>query len=165
MMWPIVGVSQDHRDPSHKVGQIWDYMGYLILTIALDSIYLNPDDDIAIGQVSVFLRPKQATHLSTWSERGPTSRESLSMNPGKMVLIWAPLSKGAMQLSPLTLTLATFSIPYHWLKGSGFKKGVCVWHFMLGCPGTPLPWLPFLEGLRLPSLVPSPVFGLKAYLP
>ena len=36
------GGSQDHGDPSHKVGQIWDYEGYLILIIALDSIYLNP---------------------------------------------------------------------------------------------------------------------------
>ena len=41
------GSSQDHGDPSHKVGQIQDYEGYLILIIALDSIYLNPYDDIA----------------------------------------------------------------------------------------------------------------------
>ena len=41
-----------------------------------------------------------------------------------MVLICVQLSKRAMQLSLLTLTLAMFSIPYHWLKGLGFKKGV-----------------------------------------
>ena len=41
------GGSQDHRDLSHKVGQIHDYEGYLILIISLDSIYLNPYDDIA----------------------------------------------------------------------------------------------------------------------
>ena len=41
------GHSQDHRGPSHKVGQIQDYEGYLILIIALDSISLNPYDDIA----------------------------------------------------------------------------------------------------------------------
>ena len=41
------GGSQDHGDPSCEVGQIQDYKGYLILTTALDSIYLNPYDDIA----------------------------------------------------------------------------------------------------------------------
>ena len=41
------GGLQDHGDPSHEVGQIWDYKGCLILTIALDSIYLNPHDDVA----------------------------------------------------------------------------------------------------------------------
>ena len=41
------GGSQDHRDPNHEVRQIWDYQGYLILIMALDSIYLNPYDDIA----------------------------------------------------------------------------------------------------------------------
>ena len=41
------GGSQDHRDLSNEVGQIWDYEGYLILIIALDSIYLDPYDDIA----------------------------------------------------------------------------------------------------------------------
>ena len=37
---------QDHGDPSHEVGQIQDYEGYLILIIALDSIYLDLYDDI-----------------------------------------------------------------------------------------------------------------------
>ena len=41
------GGSQDHGDLSCEVGQIWDYESYLILIIALDSIYLNPYDDIA----------------------------------------------------------------------------------------------------------------------
>ena len=41
------GGSQEHGDPSCKVGQIWDYEGYLILLIALDSIYLNLYDDVA----------------------------------------------------------------------------------------------------------------------
>ena len=41
------GDSQDHGDPSHKIGQVWDYKGYLVLIIALDSVYLNPYDDIA----------------------------------------------------------------------------------------------------------------------
>ena len=85
------------------------------------------------------------------------------MSPGITVLIWAQLSKTAMHLSPLTLTLANFLILCHQLKGMGFKKGVCVWHFMpwVSHPGAPLAGLPFLEGLRLPSLVPSPLFGLN----
>ena len=41
------GGSQDHGDPSCKVGQIQDYEGYLILIIALDFMYLNPYEDIA----------------------------------------------------------------------------------------------------------------------
>ena len=87
------------------------------------------------------------------------------MNPGVMVLIWAPLSKRDMHLSPLTYS-GHVSIPYHQLKGLGFKKGVCIWCFMPGvsCPGAPLAQLPFLDGLRLPSLVPSPLSGLKASL-
>ena len=47
MMQPIVGVPRINRDPSHEVGQIQDYEGYLILIIALDSIYLNPYDDVS----------------------------------------------------------------------------------------------------------------------
>ena len=39
--------SQDHGDPSCEVWQIWDYKGYLILIIALGSIYSNPFDDVA----------------------------------------------------------------------------------------------------------------------
>ena len=41
------GCSQDHGDLSHKVGKIWNYEGYLILIMALDSIYLNLYDDVA----------------------------------------------------------------------------------------------------------------------
>ena len=69
----------------------------------------------------------------------------------------------AIQLSLLTLTLAMFSILYHQIKGLGFKKGVWVWHFMPGisCPGTPLAWSPFLEVLRLPSSVLSPLSILR----
>ena len=39
--------SQYHGFQSHKVGQIQDYEGYLILIIALNSIYFNPYDDVA----------------------------------------------------------------------------------------------------------------------
>ena len=41
------GGSKEHMDLSHEVGNIWDYQDYLILIIALDSIYLNPYDDVA----------------------------------------------------------------------------------------------------------------------
>ena len=32
---------------SLELGQVWDYKGYLILIIGLDSVYLNPYDDVA----------------------------------------------------------------------------------------------------------------------
>ena len=41
------GGPQDHGDLSCEVRQIWDYKGYLIPIIALDSIYLNPYEDVA----------------------------------------------------------------------------------------------------------------------
>ena len=43
------GGSKDHGDLSHEGGQVQDNKGYLILIVALDSIYLNPYDDIANG--------------------------------------------------------------------------------------------------------------------
>ena len=65
------GGSQEHEGPSLKVGQIQDYEGYLMLIIALDSIYLNPYNDIA-NRLSEGV--SQMTHLSMRSEIGPTSR-------------------------------------------------------------------------------------------
>ena len=70
-----------------------------------------------------------------------------------------PLSRRAIQLSPLILTLATFSTPCHHWKGSGLKKGVCVhcstpWVLPLGV----LPaqsafiwgvWAPFFSAMSL----------------
>ena len=103
-----------------------DHQGYLILVLALDSIHLNPYDNMSIGWVSAFPRPTQVTHLPIRSERGPTSREQFLTKSSMMVFISALLSRRAIQLSPLTLTLVTFLIPYHWWKGMGFKKGVCV---------------------------------------
>ena len=41
------GGPQDSRDLFGKFQLIWDYQGYLVLNIALDSIYLNPDNNIA----------------------------------------------------------------------------------------------------------------------
>ena len=80
-----------------------------------------------------------------------------------MVFICVPLSRRAIQISPLTLTLATFLIPYQWWKGLGFKKGVWLW-----CPmswashlGMPLVWPLLLEGSWLPSSAMSPLFDLN----
>ena len=39
--------SQDHGNPSCEVRQIQDYLGFLILIITLDSIYLTQYDDVA----------------------------------------------------------------------------------------------------------------------
>ena len=159
------GGSLDYRDPSCKFGQVQDNEGYLILITILDSIYLNPYDDIANGS-SESVSQAYTDNTSTYEvwERPNIHRVSL-MNCGMMLLTCVPFSKRAIQLSPLTL--AKFSIPYHWVKGLGFKKGVWVWHFMseVSHPGTPSAWSPFLEGLGLPSLVPSPPSSLKVGLP
>ena len=71
-----------------------------------------------------------------------------------------------MQLSPVTLTLAMFLIPYHWLKGLGFQEGSpCLVFYTLGVPSwAPLAWLPFVEELGLPSLALSPHSSLNASL-
>ena len=63
-----------------------------------------------------------------------------------------------MQLSLFIFTLATFAIPYHHWKGSGFKKGVCKVAFMTPEPpfGGSLWHLLLLEGPGLPSSLPSP---------
>ena len=110
----------------------------------------------------MFLRSMQVTCPPVRSERGPTSSEWFSINPGIIVLICMPLPRRAIQLSPFTFTLTAFLIPYHWLKGSGFKKGVCAQLLTPWLPhlGVSLVWLPFPERPRLPSLALYPLFGL-----
>ena len=83
-------------------------------------------------------------------------------------LVWLCLSiveKGhtALPINPYPGHVLT---PYHCWKGSGFKKGVCVWPPMpwTSCPGVPLVELPFLEGSRLPSLALSPLCSLNLVL-
>ena len=83
-----------------------------------------------------------------------------------MVFICLPLSRRAIQLSPLIFTLAIFLTPYQCWKGSGFKKEVWVhcptpWGLP---PGMSWAWLLLSEGSGLPSLVPSPPNGLKVTL-
>ena len=39
--------SQNDWDLCHKTWQVWDHQGYLVFVIALDSIHLNPYDNIA----------------------------------------------------------------------------------------------------------------------
>ena len=65
---------------------------------------------------------------------------------------------------PIDLNLGYILTLYQCWKGSGFKKGVCLYS---PTPGAPLPWLPLawslsLEGPRLPSLVSFPPCGFKA---
>ena len=79
-----------------------------------------------------------------------------------MVFICVPLSRRAIQLSPLILTLAMFSTPCHCWKGSGFRKGVCAhcsmpWVLPLEAL---LVWSLLSEGPGIPSSVPSPPCGL-----
>ena len=99
-------------------------------------------------------------------KRDLISREQVSTKLGIIVFICAPLLRRAIQLSPLTLTLAMFSTPYHHWKGLRFYKGVCVWHPTpwASHPGVLLVEPPFLEGSRLPSLVPSPLCSLNSVL-
>ena len=47
MMWLIVVVPKIRGNPFCKLQFIWDYQGYLVFIIALDSIHLNPDNNIA----------------------------------------------------------------------------------------------------------------------
>ena len=80
-----------------------------------------------------------------------------------MVFICAPLSRRVIQLSPLILTLPTFSISCHCWKGSVFKKRVCAhcslpWALPLGAL---LVWSLLSEGPGLPFSVPSPPCGLN----
>ena len=85
--------------------------------------------------MNTFPMPTQVTYPPITSETGPTSREWLSTNLGVMVFISAPLSRRAMQFSPLTLTLATFfnSIPS--LEGIRIQEGsLCMTSFTLGVP-------------------------------
>ena len=82
------------------------------------------------------------------------------------MFIHAPLSRRAIQLFPLTLTLAMFLTPYHHWKGFGFKKTVCVQCPMpwASHPGAPSAESIFLEGSGLPSLVQSPLCSLNLVL-
>ena len=47
MMWLIVGVPNITGILATKFDKIWDYQGYLIFIIALDSIHLNLNDNTA----------------------------------------------------------------------------------------------------------------------
>ena len=103
------------------------------------------------------------TYLLTRSERGLISREQVLMKLGMFMFICTPLSRRAMQLSQLTLTLAMFFTLYHDWKGLGFKKGVSVWYPMpwVSCPGVSLVESPFLPGSGIPSLAMSSLCGLN----
>ena len=83
-----------------------------------------------------------------------------------MVFICAPLSRRAIQLSPLIFTLATFLTPYQCWKRSGFKKGVCVHHSTPLAPplGASLVWPLLSERSGLPSLMPSPPCSFKMWI-
>ena len=161
------GDSQDHGDPKP---QSWTNLGIWVLFDPHHSPRLHPLEPV--WWCSQWVKWRCFPGLCRWvtcpmmSKRGLTSREWLSMKPGIMVLIWVPLSKRAMHLSLLTLTLAMSLIPYHWLKGLGFKEGVCVWHFIhwVSHPGALLAASPLFEGLMLPSLVPSPLFSFNLSL-
>ena len=78
-----------------------------------------------------------------------------------------PLSRRAIQLSPLIFTLAIFLTPCHCWKGSGFKKGsLCTLLYALDVPsmGVSLAWSLLSGGPRLPSSVLSPPCGLNGHL-
>ena len=85
---------------------------------------------------------------------------------GVMVLFCAPLSRRVMQLSPLSLTLAMFSIPYQCWNGSGLEKGVCGGRLMPWRPPPGGPWAQTVlpEGFGLPSSIMSPLHSLTAHL-
>ena len=110
----------------------------------------------------------QVTFASRRLVTGPICNEWSLMYLGMMVLIYAPLSKRAIQLSPFILTLATFLTPCQCWKGSRFKKWVCwgsfmPWESLSG--GSLMCWL-LSEGSGLPlSLMLSPPCHLTVCFP
>ena len=90
MMLLIMGVPRITGYPCHIIGQIWDYKGYLIFIIALDSIYLNLYDDVAHRSGKCVSHAYTGmTPVCLWGLRGgPTSLWMVfSMNPSIMVFI------------------------------------------------------------------------------
>ena len=85
-----------------------------------------------------------------------------------MVFICVSLSRRAIQLSPLILTLATFLTPCHHAgrDWDSRRESVCAWLYTLGTPsgGISLAWLLLSEGPRLPSLALSPPCSLNLNL-
>ena len=72
------------------------------------------------------------------------------------VYLHAIVKEGHTALS-ITFTVATLLTLYHYWKGLGFKKGVCIQHPKpwASHPGAPLAESPLLEGSALPSSTPS----------
>ena len=107
------------------------------------------------------------THLPVRSKRGPASTEWFSMDPGIMVLIWAPLSKRSHASLPIDSYPGHVFDPVQSVKGVRIQEGsLCLVFYALGVPS----WdtfsrvMPLFEGLGLPSLVPSPLFSLNGNL-
>ena len=75
MMWPIVGVPRITGTQAMKLDKSGDNEGYLILIIALGSIYLNSYNDIANWLSEDVSQACTDDSSPMRSERGPTSRE------------------------------------------------------------------------------------------
>ena len=126
------GGSQDRGDQICEVGQIWDYEGYSILIIALDSIYLNPYDDIAN-------RPSEGVSLACPDD---SSAHKVWEKPHVQgVILNEPWHNGVDLGTIVQESHASLSIDSYpgyvlnavlLIKGIRFKKRVCVLH--LGCP-------------------------------
>ena len=70
------------------------------------------------------------------------------MKLGVIVFICAPLSRRAIKLSPLTLTLTAFSTPYHYWIHEG---SLCVMSYPLGIPsGGAFGRVTFPRGVQAP---------------
>ena len=160
------GGPQDQGDLSHEAGQIWDYEGYLILIIAMDSIYLNPYDNIA-NRSSEGVSQACTDDSSAYEvqERPNVQRVMFNETWCNGVDLGAIVQEGHASLSIDSYLCYVFD-PIPSIKGVWIQEGSLCLIFMswVSYPGAPLVVSPLFEGLRLPSLVPSPLFGLNVKL-
>ena len=159
--------SKDHRDPSHEVGQVWVNEGYLILIIALHSIYLNLYHDVTNGSregVSQACTDNSSAHQVC--ER-PHIQE-MDLNE-----LWCDSVDLCTIAQESHTAIPVDSYSGYVLDSVPMGKGINIQEGSLGMvfyTQVVPPWgafrvVAFSGGLGLPSLVPSPPSGLKVSPP
>ena len=165
-MQPIVRVPRITGTQSHKVGQTWDYEGYLILIIALVSIYLNPYDDIA-NRSSEGVSQACTDNSSAHKVQERPHAQGVILNEPCHYGVDLGVIVQESHASHSTDSYPDYVLnPVPLIKGARIQKGsLCLTFYALGShPGIPLAGSPLFEGPRLFSLVPSPLFSLNVSL-